>query len=283
MKIIDKTIELGFTSRALAQISLPHSKLNTHYFERTSGLMTLSVVSVPKIGLPYGTYPRLLLAWLCSEAVRTQSPILHLGSNQTEFLKKLKLHTGGSYIAPLKDQTNRLLSSVFRLDFADKNLKGFKHLLLADSGFEFWEPQTGEWEAYIKLTTDFFNDIINNPVPIDLNVLHELRKSPMAMDVYTWLVYRTFGILSTGNRPVKIAWTDLQAQFGANYGSPVNNELFELNTEVILQRERQGLIDFRRKFIVALQKIKCHYPELEQIIAADSKFLTINNGTKMIK
>ena len=28
--------------------------------------------------LPYGTLPRLLLAWVCTEAVRTQSPELGL-------------------------------------------------------------------------------------------------------------------------------------------------------------------------------------------------------------
>lgn len=282
--ILDRQQELGFMSRTLAQISLPHSKLDTNYFERSSGLITLSVTTTNrKIGLPYGTYPRLLLAWMCSEAVKTQNPTLHLGSNQSEFLRKLNLSRDGRYISALKEQSNRLLSSVFRIDFKDKSLRGFKHLLLAESGFELWEPQTGEWEAHIKLTTDFFNEVVSNPVPLDLNVLHALRKSPMAMDVYTWLVYRTYSIYATGNRSIKISWADLQAQFGANYGALPNESTdFSLTAPDLQKIEQQGLYDFKRKFLLSLEKIKQSYPELEQILSADSQFLTIG-GAKLIK
>ena len=43
--------------------------------------------------LPYGNLPRLLIAWLCTEAVRTQSPELVLGSSLSEFMRKLDIHT----------------------------------------------------------------------------------------------------------------------------------------------------------------------------------------------
>lgn len=277
------SVELGFMSRTLAQISLPHSELKSNYFERTSGLMTLSVVANPRKGLPYGSYPRLLLAWLCTEAVRTKSPNIHLGSNQAEFMRKLALNRDGRTIAALKEQTNRLVSSLFTVEFSDRELKGFRNLLLANSGFELWKPQTGEWETHLQLTTDFFNDIVQNPVPFDFNVLNALRKSPMAMDVYTWLVYRTYSIYVTGNRPVKISWSDLQAQFGANYGSlPDDSVDFKLMPIDIAKVEQQGLYDFKRKFLQALKKISQHYPELEQQLSADSHFLTVG-GAKLIK
>lgn len=276
-------IELGFMSRTLAQISLPHSELKSNYFERTSGLMTLSVVAHPKKGLPYGSYPRLLIAWLCTEAVRTKSPKVHLGSNQAEFMRKLALGRDGRTIAALKEQTSRLVSSLFTVEFTDRELKGFRNLVLADSGFELWQPQTGKWETHLQLTTDFFNDITQNPVPFDFDVLNALRKSPMAMDVYTWLVYRTYSIYVTGNRPVKIGWADLQAQFGANYGSLPEDSLdFKLMPIDIAKVEQQGLYDFKRKFLTALHKIKRHYPDLEQQLSADSQFLTVG-GAKLIK
>lgn len=277
------SVELGFMSRTLAQISLPHSELKSNYFERTSGLMTLSVVANPRKGLPYGSYPRLLLAWLCTEAVRTKSPNIHLGSNQAEFMRKLALNRDGRTIAALKEQTNRLVSSLFTVEFSDRELKGFRNLLLANSGFELWKPQTGEWETHLQLTTDFFNDIVQNPVPFDFNVLNALRKSPMAMDVYTWLVYRTYSIYVTGNRPVKISWSDLQAQFGANYGSlPDDSVDFKLMPIDIAKVEQQGLRDFKKYFLAALKKISQHYPELEQQLSADSHFLTVG-GAKLIK
>ena len=41
--------------------------------------------------LPFGNLPRLLLAWVCSEAVRTQSRDLVLGRSLYEFMHKLGL------------------------------------------------------------------------------------------------------------------------------------------------------------------------------------------------
>lgn len=270
-------LELGFMNRSLAQIGLPHSNIDAPHFTRTSGLITLSVTAGTE-GLPYGTYPRLLLAWICTQAVKTQSQILHLGTNQTEFLKKLNISNDGRSIALLRDQSNRLLSSVFRLSFADKQYRGFHNLILASEGIELWKPFESVWEQQFKLSTEFYNDVIKNPVPVDLNVLNAIRKSPMTMDVYTWITYRTYGVYTSGGRPVKISWEDLQAQFGANYGSS-KKEL--MTADEILKTEAQGLYDFKRKFLLSLKKLSGHYPVLENIISADNQFLSIG-GTKLI-
>lgn len=278
----DKKRELGFLSRYLAQVSLPHSRPTAHYFERTTGLMTFSIMSNPTIGCPYGTYPRLLLAWICTEAVKTRSPLLHLGVNQTDFLKKLALRNSGSYIKPLKDQTNRLLSSVFRLDFKDDNLRGFKNILLADSGFEFWTPRKDEWESYIKLNDDFFNSIIQHPVPLDLNILHCLRKSPMAMDVYAWLMYRTYSIYASRNRWVKISWVDLQSQFGSGYGLYIGGDEQHMPPQELAFKKQKGIYNFKQSFVEALVKIRQYYPELDYIVSINSHFLMIT-GAKLIK
>ena len=37
--------------------------------------------------LPFGNLPRLILAWVCSEAVRTQSRVLVLGKSLSEFMR----------------------------------------------------------------------------------------------------------------------------------------------------------------------------------------------------
>ncbi len=62
---------LGFMARILVQATLPHSKTEGNEFVRTNGNYTLSLLSPSHIGLPYGSMPRLLLAWLTTEAVRT--------------------------------------------------------------------------------------------------------------------------------------------------------------------------------------------------------------------
>ena len=72
--------ELGFMARLLALCSLPRTNPgDRHEFKRVNGPYTLYMTAGAGNKLPYGSRPRLLLAWVCSEAVRTQSRELILG------------------------------------------------------------------------------------------------------------------------------------------------------------------------------------------------------------
>ena len=271
--------ERGFINRYFAQISLPHSKLEVSTFTRKSGNFTLDIISDSKIGLPYGTYPRLLLAWICSEATKTQRTELHLGSNQSEFMRKLDISRQGSTISMLKEQTTRLVNSLFRVTIEAENSRARKNILIADSSFEFWETHNGGWETHLNLNKKFLEDLLAHPVPIDLNVLHAIRKSPMAMDVYTWIAYRTYGIYTSGGRPVKIPWESLQAQFAANFGGNLDKDI--LTADEIIKKEVQALRDFRKRFLFSLNKLAQFCPELNKTISVDSQFLTVG-GAKLI-
>ena len=46
-----------------------------------------------KTKLPYGNIPRLLLAWVCTEAVRTQSRVITLGDSLSEFMRKVGVYS----------------------------------------------------------------------------------------------------------------------------------------------------------------------------------------------
>ena len=82
-------------ARLLVQATLPHSKPSGLVHRRTNGGLTIEMVGHPEYGLPYGTYPRLLLAWLTAEAVRTKSPVLYLGDTLASFLAQLALWRSG--------------------------------------------------------------------------------------------------------------------------------------------------------------------------------------------
>ena len=106
---------LGFMARAMVQATLPHRAVDGTYFERKNGSFTLSLMASPKIGLPYGSIPRLLLAWVTTEAVKTRSRELELGDSMSAFMSELGLKpTGGANgsITRLKNQTRRLFSIV---------------------------------------------------------------------------------------------------------------------------------------------------------------------------
>ena len=45
--------------------------------------------------LPFGHIPRLLLAWVCTEAVRTQSRDLFLGKSLSDFMRRVGIDPAG--------------------------------------------------------------------------------------------------------------------------------------------------------------------------------------------
>ena len=74
----------------MALCSLPRTNPgNRKEYKRVNGPFTLYMVAGGGNKLPYGNLPRLLIAWLCTEAVRTQSPDLVLGPSLSEFMRKL--------------------------------------------------------------------------------------------------------------------------------------------------------------------------------------------------
>jgi hypothetical protein len=108
-----ETGDVGFTARSLVLCTLPHSKPKGNEFSRTNGHFTLTMLAPSKVGLPYGTVPRLLVAWISTEIVRTKSKTLTLGSSLSEFLRELGLSRQGGQrgdITRLREQMRRLFA-----------------------------------------------------------------------------------------------------------------------------------------------------------------------------
>ena len=66
----------------------------------------------PENKLPFGNIPRLLLAWVCTEAVRTQSREIVMGKSLYEFMRKLEMEDRSG--SPRGDRT-RLRNQMKRL------------------------------------------------------------------------------------------------------------------------------------------------------------------------
>ena len=45
------------------------------------------------------------------------------------------------------------------------------------------------WDSKIELGAEFFNEVINRPVPLNMNALAALKRSALGLDFYLWLVY----------------------------------------------------------------------------------------------
>jgi hypothetical protein len=211
---------LGFMARAMVQATLPHSKVVGNEFTRRNGNYSLTILSPSTIGLPYGSVPRLLLAWVTTEAVKTKSRELELGDSLSGFMRELDLvPTGGRWgsITRLKEQTKRLFASSITAIYEQGQGTQIINQAVADRAVFWWHPkdpdQAALWKSTITLTDNFYREIIDRPVPIDMRAIKALKKSPMALDIYTWLTYR----VSYLKRPTAISWASLAMQFGSSY------------------------------------------------------------------
>lgn len=211
---------LGYMTRALVQATLPHSRHDGNEFTRRNGLFTLSILSPQQIGLPYGSIPRLLVAWVTTEAVLKRQRILILGESLSGFMRQLEIvPTGGRWgsITRLRKQMCRLFASSIKCFYSNDDVWAVKSIDLIEDAQLWWHPKQPDqitlFESTLTLSERFYNEVINSPVPIDMRALKALSKSPLALDIYCWLTYR----MSYLRHQTCIPWEALQVQFGADY------------------------------------------------------------------
>lgn len=243
---------LGYMARVLVQATMPHSRKDATHFMRTNGSLTVEIAAGSQ-GLPYGSYPRLLLAWLTTEAVRTQSPTLYLGDSLSQFMHKLDLlPTGGRWgtIPRLREQAVRLFHSfVTAYNTHGTTGRGGErggNIMVADDWDLWWDArdiaqQGALFSSWVKLTEKFYSQVTDRPVPVDLRAIKALKKSPLALDLYAWTTYR----MSYLSQRTEIPWEALQMQFGSDYAS-----------------DAKGRRNFKGKLLDALKKVAIVYPEL---------------------
>ena len=108
----EATPDRGFLGRTMALCSLPRSNPgNQIRYVRQNGPFTLVMTTTGLHKLPHGSNPRLMLAWICTEAVRTGSRDLVLGRSLSEFMRKLGIaSTDGRGQARLRNQMKRLFN-----------------------------------------------------------------------------------------------------------------------------------------------------------------------------
>ena len=128
--------DLGFMARMMALCSLPRTNPgNRLQYKRVNGPYTLYMTATGGSKLPFGNLPRLILAWVCTEAVRTQSRELVLGRSLSEFMRTLGVYSSsGRKHTRLRNQMDRLFNASVRLIYEDKHGKQFIASHIADRG-----------------------------------------------------------------------------------------------------------------------------------------------------
>jgi hypothetical protein len=255
---------IGFIAKFLVQTTLPHRRQSGSHYTRTDGRFTLRITDVGGAGLPFGSYPRLILIWMTSEAVRTASRELELGASLSRFMAELGLQaTGGHWgtIPRFRDQMQRLIGAAISMRWeqeTDGQQKAAgENLLLADRFQLWWTPQilptVPSPASSITLSEKFFEQLVAAPVPLDLRAVRVLKQSPLALDLYAWATRR----VSYLERPTLISWEALRRSFGAGYADTP-----------------QGRVKFRAKALDALRRV-CNVYSALRLEVEDSGVLLL--------
>jgi hypothetical protein len=220
-----------FQHSVFCQTSLPPRDpgADVRVWERQNGDATLRItagmvmhpvekVFVP-IGLPFGPKARLVLLTVNQRAILTQSPVLDVDKSLTSFVcNMLKLSNKGENITAVKDQLARLSASTIQLGLArDGHATTINSQIV--TAFDLWFPKNDRqrvlWPTAIRLSHEYFQDLLTHAVPLDENHIAALSHNSLALDIYSWLAQRLHRVPTSA--PQHISWVALYDQFGQGY------------------------------------------------------------------
>jgi Plasmid encoded RepA protein len=202
------------------------------------------------VGLPFGPKPRLVLAHLNAEAVRTQEPRIELERSLSGFVRRtLSLDPHGRNLQTIREQLTRLAAADFRIGrSAGNHSQTVQGRIL--NGFSLWTPAGQSlrvrWPTEVQFSLEYFESLLSHAVPLNESAMVRLSHNAMALDIYTWLAQRLHRI--EPGRPACIAWGSLKEQFGPGYAE---------------------VREFRRVFKNTLKQVRVVYPDAHIDAQAD--------------
>jgi hypothetical protein len=222
--------EISFQHTVLCQTGLPYKETKERRWEKKNGRVVLEIeagrvlhperqeyVDMP---LPYGPKARLVLIYLCSTAIRNQSPIIDVERSMTAFIRELiNREPNGKEIKMFKQQIAALSSATIRMatTIEGRSLQVNNQIVYK---FDLWMEraeynQRVLWPETVDLSLDFFNTLLEHAVPLDQRAVSSLQHSSMALDIYMWLAQRLWRVNDKTGQTVP--WTALREQFGSGY------------------------------------------------------------------
>lgn len=226
--------DVGYTSKLFVQALFPYRKTegNNRTVETPQGTITI----LSQRGVPYGKYPRLIMAYIITRAVANagrlkEGKITHeeacripLGHSMSHFLQAIGITgrgTGGATgnLKNIREQLLRIAGSFITVQSDDGvHARGRNTQILEDWNlwFDPRDPNQGSFmESELVLTPQFFKHIAESPIPIDLNILRELNK-PRSMDIYIWLTVKQYWLAKNNREAYTFTWDMIAANFATS-------------------------------------------------------------------
>ena len=227
--------QISFQHTVLCQTSMPYRNQgdNIREWERVQGNVYLRIEAGAakhpgqnqwvKLGLPYGSKPRLVLMHLNAEALKQGTPLIEVEDSFTAFIRRIqdplklgKSGPNGEEFRAFKDQLTRLAVATVRLALSTE-VRSFQVNSHIIDAFDLWlvkdERQRVFWPSIVRMNDRYFESLQKHAVPLDERALAALSNSPVALDLYAWLAQRLHRV----SKKQFITWVSLKEQFGQGY------------------------------------------------------------------
>jgi hypothetical protein len=226
--LAEESEQLGITYAGWCLTGLPHKRLPDETpWQRKGHRLTLLVEpgyirrdnKLVRIGVPYGSRARLILLYLQTKAIQTNSREVELGRSMREWLDRMGVSVGGKTYQEVRAQADRISACHMSFFWDDPHgREGFFKSSLVTSGIRLHshDARQGDlWQDTVTLSAEYFAALQAHPVPVWEPALREINNRSMSLDIYVWLAYRLHAL----SRPMSIGWATVQDQFGAGFAA----------------------------------------------------------------
>src|SRR5690625_839808 len=274
--------DIGYTSKLFVQALFPYRKTDEE--KRVIETAHGRIIVYADGGLPYGKYPRLIMAYIITRAVENagklkagkidleQAVRIPLGHSMNHFLQAIGVTgrgTGGATgnLANIRDQLMRLADARVTAKSDDGVRARGNHTQIMDE-WDLWfdtrDPNQGSFiESYIKLTPQFFQHIIEAPIPIDLEILRHLTR-PRSLDLYIWLTVKQYWLARRNLDSYPFTWKMMAQSFATK--------------ELV---SGQDWVNFRNEIKKAIHDVQAVWPECG--IEADLEGVTVTKTSPSVE
>ena len=248
--LCDERQAIGISYAGFCLTSLPHKKLaDDEAWTKQGHKVTLMVepgrlITKKKTvlyGVPYGARARMILLFLQTQAVRTQTREIELGRSLAAWIERMGIAWGGETARAIREQAARISACSLKFFWEDGAEEGWSAGRMVNSGLSFNSlagdrTQGSLWEERVVLDDVFFRALRDHPVPLQEAAIRELRDRSMSLDIYVWLAWRLHSL----SKRTPISWVAVHAQFGAGYAK---------------------MFHFKPRFVESLAAALAAYPE----------------------
>lgn len=262
----DEQGDCGYTYSGLCLTALPHRRIPDEQIWERNGHRVKLVVEPGRLqvggklrlyGVPYGARARMILIYLITQAVQTNSREIALGRSMRGWLEAMGVAIGGETAKAFREQSMRIAACSMKFFWeAERGGTAFDKGAIVRKGLVFgdsldFSDQPRLFDDTVVLDEVFYAAAREHPVPLLEAAVRHLRDRSMSLDIYVWLAYR----LHVLERPTPVTWAAVHGQFGGGFKEPRF---------------------FRRPFLEALEAAMAAYPDARVDVAEDGSGLILH-------